>query len=322
MEMFEPEDSWLNYHHLRYFCVVAREGSISRASRRLSTSQPAVCAQVKQLEAVLGEALYRRSGRSIVVTEFGRMVQGYAEEIFGLGRELVTTAKRGSLPKALRLHVGVVDSFPKLLSLEILRPLFEHKPPVHLVCREGKLEDLLGQLGSHRLDVLLTDEPPPSSAQVKTFSHLLGSSGITFCGTPKLLRKLPKAFPKMLDGAPLLLPTQNTAFRRELEQWFRKVGVLPRVVGEFEDAALAKIVAADGIGLTVVPSIVAAEAMKRHGFSIAGKTEACRMGLYVVSAERRLEHPAIALLLKTGLRTGRKSEAPGKAPRPKKRVVS
>jgi LysR family transcriptional activator of nhaA len=190
MESTKPSDEWLNYHHLRYFHAVGKEGSISRASERLHTSQPSVCAQVKQLEAALGETLYRRRGRSIVLTDFGRVIYGYAEEIFTLGKELLTTAKRAPTARTLRLHVGIVDSFPKLLSLEILRPVFAHVPRIHVACQEGKLDDLLGLLAAHRLDALLADEPPPSGAQVRTFNHRLGTSGVTFCATPELTTKI------------------------------------------------------------------------------------------------------------------------------------
>ncbi|MEK0447267.1 MAG: hypothetical protein RLZZ399_2588 [Verrucomicrobiota bacterium] len=302
MESIETPSEWLNYHHLRYFHAVAREGSVSRASQKLRTSQPSICAQVKQLEAALGETLYRRCGRSIALTDFGRMIFGYAEEIFSLGRELVTTARRAPTARALRLHVGIVDSFPKLLTLEILRPIFSSDPPVHLTCHEGKIDDLLGQLASHRLDALLADEPPPSGVQVKTFSHLLGSSGITFCAAPGLAKTLVGSFPENLSGAPLLLPTQNTMLRKDLEQWFRMRGVEPRVVAEFEDAALAKVVASDGVGVAVVPTVVESKAVERHGFVPIGQTEECRIELYLITGERRIEHPGVVLLASEALR--------------------
>ena len=296
MESENTTAEWLNYHHLRYFHAVASEGSVSRASEKLGTSQPSICAQVKQLETALGETLYRRSGRAIVLTDFGRMVHGYAEEIFALGRELLTTAKRGTTARTLRLNMGIVDSFPKLLSLEILRPIFAHTPAVQVSCREGKLDDLLGQLAAHRLDALLTDEPPRSGGNVRTFTHSIGVSGVTFCAAPALAKKLAGRFPRNLDGAPLLLPTQNTTLRRDLEKWFRVAGIEPVVVGEFEDAAMAKIVATEGIGVTAVPTIVIGEAIERYGFVSLGQTDECKIQLHLITAERRIEHPVVALL--------------------------
>ena len=296
MESSDTANEWLNYHHLRYFHAIAKEGSLSRASQVLRTSQPSICAQVKQLEAALGETLYRRSGRSIALTDFGRRIFSYAEEIFSLGREILSTARRAPTTRPLRLSVGIVDSFPKLLSLDVLRPAFSSHPPVQLTCHEGKIDDLLGQLASHRLDALLTDEPPPSGAQVKTFVHPLGSSGITFCAAPSLAEGLKRRFPQNLDGVPMLLPTQNTRLRRDLERWFREVKVEPHVIGEFEDAALAKIVASDGLGVTVVPTVVEEEASERYGFISIGKTTDCVVQLYLITAERRIEHPSVALL--------------------------
>jgi LysR family transcriptional activator of nhaA len=301
MESENTATEWLNYHHLRYFHAVAQEGSVSRASEKLRTSQPSICAQVKQLEQALGETLYRRSGRAIVLTDFGRMIHGYAEEIFALGRELLTTARRGTTARTQRLNIGIVDSFPKLLSLEILRPVFAQTPAVQVSCREGKLDDLLGQLAAHRLDALLTDEPPPSGGNVKTFTHSIGASGVTFCAAPALAKKLAGRFPRNLAGAPMLLPTQNTTLRRDLEKWFRASGIEPVVVGEFEDAAMAKIVATEGIGVTAVPTIVVAEAIERYGFVSLGRTDDCKIQLHLITAERRIEHAAVALLVREAL---------------------
>lgn len=296
MEQSDETPGWLNYHHLRYFHAVAAEGSISRAAARLHTSQSALCAQVKQLEAALGEPLYRRSGRSIVLTDFGRTIQEYADEIFAIGREILSTAKRAPSSRALRLSIGVVDSFPKLLTLEVLRPVFNSTPPIRVVCHEGKMEDLLGQLAAHRLDALLTDEPPPSTVNVKTFTHSLGSSGITFCAEPRLARSLGRRFPRNLDGAPLLVPVPQTALRRDLENWFRDEGISPVIVGEFQDAALAKIIATEGVGVIAVPTSVASEAIERYGFAPLGRTNACQVHLHLITSERRIEHPAVALL--------------------------
>ncbi|NBV86063.1 MAG: LysR family transcriptional regulator [Verrucomicrobia bacterium] len=295
----EDLKEWLNYHHLRYFHAVAREGSISKAALKLNASQPSICAQIKQLEAALGEVLYTRRGRSIALTDFGRTVYGFAEEIFTLGKELLTTARRAPGKRPRRLQVGVVDSFPKLLSLEVLRPVFSGESPVHVTCSEGKIDELLPQLAAHRLDVLLSDEPPPSGAQVKSFNHPLGESGVTFCAAPPLAKKLPKRFPQNLNGAPMILPAQNTLMRRDLERWFRAVGVEPRVVADCEDAAFAKILASEGFGVTAVPTAVVSEAVARYGFVLLGKTLECVTHLYLITAERRLEHPAVEMMLQS-----------------------
>jgi len=292
MESYSPPE-WLNYHHLRYFHAVAMEGSLRAAAEKLKVSQSSICAQIQLLESALGEDLFRLSARSLVLTEFGHLIFGYAEEIFRLGRELLGARKQFPGVRALRLHVGIVDSFPKLTSFEILRPLFTHDPPIHVTCHEGKLDDLLVQLATHRVDVVLADEPASPGLHLKTFNHPLGSSGITFCAAPSLARTLKGRFPRNLNGAPALLGTQNTTLRRDLEKWFRSEGIEPRIVGEFEDGALAKIVATEGIGFIHVPSVVASEAVERYGFSVLGRTKKCEMQFFAITAERRVDHPAV-----------------------------
>jgi len=287
---------WLNYHHLRYFWTVAKEGGLKQAAAKLHVSPPSISEQLRELEEALGEKLFRRSGRKNELTEVGRLVFGYAEEIFALGRELVNAVKQRPGTRALRLYVGVADSFPKLVTNEILKPVFQMPQAVHVVCREGKLEDLLAQLAAHRLDVVLADEPASSSQPARTFNHLLHETSVTFCALPRLAAKLAVGFPKSLDGAPALLPTDNTAMRRALEQWFRQAGVAPRVVAEFEDLALMKVMALEGRGFLVVPTLVAAEAVERYKFRVFGEAADCTVALYAITGERRIHHPGVALI--------------------------
>ena len=284
---------FLNYHHLRYFWAVAREGSLRLAAEKLSVSQPSMSAQIKLLESALGGRLFRPSGRSLALTEFGQMIHGYAEEIFALGSEVLRAAKQAPTSRVLRLNAGIVDSFPKLMSYDILRPIFEHQPPVQLTCVEGKLTDLVAQLTTHRLDVVLSDEPASPGMAGKVFNHLLSSCGVTFCAMPDLARTLKGRFPRNLHGAPALLPTQNCHLRRDLEKWFRSVEVEPRVIAEFEDAALTKIVATRGVGFIAVPTMVETEAVERFGFLPIGRTKEVETQFYAITAERRLTHPAI-----------------------------
>ncbi len=288
-----PEVEFLNYHHLRYFWTVAKEGSLRRASELLRVSQPSICTQIKLLEASLGESLFRPSGRSLELTEFGQLICGYAEDIFTLGSEILRATKQAPSVRALRLQVGVVDSFPKLMSYEILRPVLEHQPPVQLICQEGKLADLVSQLNTHRIDVVLSDEPASPGIAGRVFNHALGSSDITFCAMPHLAKKLKGRFPKNLNGSPALLPTHNCNLRRDLEKWFESTGVQPRAVAEFEDTAMMKIVATSGLGVIAVPTVVASEAIERYGFVPIGRTKEVEIQFYAITAERRFTHPAI-----------------------------
>lgn len=283
---------WLNYHHLRYFWTVAKEGSLSRAAQKLHVSQPSISEQIRELESALGEKLFRREGRNNKLTDAGQMVLGFADEIFALGGEMMNAVQHRPGSKTLRFHVGVVDSFPKLVTNEILKPVFSLPQAVHLICREGKMEDLLAQLAAHRLDLVLADEPPSSSASFKTFNHPLGDTGATFCAEKKLATRLKGNFPKSLNGAPALLPAETTPFRRAIEAWFRGHEIQPRVVAEFEDLGLMKVMAAEGRGFIAVPTVALDEAVKRYGFQIIGQAKNCRIRFHAITTERRISHPA------------------------------
>jgi len=287
---------WLNFHHLRYFWIVAREGGLKQAADKLNISQPSISSQISELELALGEKLFRRSGRSNVLTEAGQIALQYADDIFSAGAELVNAIKQRPASRMMRLYVGVADSFPKLVTHEILEPIFKMKQPIHVICREGKIEDLLGQLASHRLDIVLADEPAPSSTKVTTYNHLLGESGVSFCATPELAAKLKQEFPQSLHLAPMLLPVENTSMRRSIEQWFHELSIKPQIIAEFEDAALMKVVAAEGRSVIPIPTVVLKEATSRFGLKLIGSTEKCRDEFYAISAERRLTHPAVALI--------------------------
>jgi LysR family transcriptional activator of nhaA len=283
---------WLNYHHLRYFWVVAKEGSLKKAADKLHVSQPSISEQIKELEEALDEALFRRSGRSNVLTDAGQIVLRYAEEIFGLGAELISAVKQRPGVQSLRFYVGVADAVPKLVVNEILKPVLAMPRTVHIICREGKMEDLLEQLAAHRLDIVLADEPASSSLKFKAFTHLLGESGVCFCAAPKLAARLRRGFPASLHDAPALLPTENTALRRSLEKWFHQRQIRPRVIAEFEDAALMKVMAVDEKGFAPIPTVVAEEAINRYRLQKIGATQECKEQFYAITAERKIVHPA------------------------------
>jgi LysR family transcriptional activator of nhaA len=291
---------WINFHHLRYFWMVAREGGLRPAAEKLHVSPPSISAQIRELEEALGEKLFRRAGRANVLTEAGQIALRYADEIFGLGRELAAAIKQRPTAKALRLHVGVADSFPKLMTQQILQPVFAMPQSVHVICREGKVADLLGQLAAHRLDVVLADEPASGGAKVRVFNHPLGECGVTFCAGPRLAAALKKGFPRSLHQAPALLPADGTGLRRAVEQWFQSLGIVPRVLAEFEDAALMKVVASDGRGFIPVPTLVAAEAIERFSLREIGATEKCREQFFAITADRRIHHPAVAVITGAG----------------------
>jgi LysR family transcriptional activator of nhaA len=284
---------WLNYHHLLYFWTVAREGGVARAAAALNLAQPTVSAQVKDLEASLGEPLLQRQGRGLTLTATGELVFAYADEIFALGREMQSAVKLGITDRPLRLNVGLVDAVPKSLASELLRPALNLERPVHLVVREGKLQDLVDELVVHRLDIILSDDRVHDPATTRVYHHELGDCGVTFLARPRLARTLRKGFPQSLDGAPALLPTGNTALRGALQTWFGRHGVQPHVLAEVEDGALIKDLAEDGHGFIAVPELVADRVQKRHGLREIGRAEDCRETVWAISIERRLSHPAV-----------------------------
>jgi len=284
---------WLNYHHLLYFWLVAREGGLAPASVRLRLAQSTVSGQIRAFEEAIGEKVFERSGRRLALTEIGRVAYRYADEIFSLGQELQEALKGHTVGGPSRLVVGIADVVPKLVSRKLLEPALHLAEPVRLVCREDKPERLLAELAVHDLDVLISDAPVPPSARIRAFSHLLGECGLVFLGTSKLAASLCGAFPKSLDGAPVLLPTDNTVLRRALDQWFTKIGGRPNVVAEFEDSALLKVFGQTGQGIFPVPSVISKEVQRQYGVRLVGRTNDVRERFYAISVERRLKHPAV-----------------------------
>lgn len=283
---------YLNFHHLRYFWTVARKGGVRKAAESLHVSQPSISAQLRLLEETLGEKLFRRSGRNLVLTETGHLVLSYADEIFAAGRELMSAVKQRPSKRALRLSVGITDALSKLITFEILKAAFQYTDPIHVICREGEIGPLVHQLQAHRLDIVLADEPASSTLKAKTFNHRLGRSGITFCAMPALAAKLRRKFPQSLDGAPALLPSENMGMRRALETWFDAQGIRPRVIGEFEDSALMEVCSSGGRGFTVVHTVVDRAALKHYGLRVIAKVDDCASDFYAITAERRVKHPA------------------------------
>ena len=289
---------WLNYHHLFYFWTVAREGGVSKAAEHLRLAQPTVSAQIKQFERALGETLLERQGRRVVLTEAGRIVFRYADDIFTLGRELQETLKGRPTGRSLRLRVGVANAVPKLIVYRMLRPATEGGLPLQLTCHEGQPDQLLAQLATHALDVVITDAPAPTHLAVKVFSHLLGESDTSFFAVPALARKVRRGFPQSLHDVPMLLPTASTALRRGLDQWFDALSIRPQVGGEFEDSALMKAFGEAGTAVFPAPTAIAAEVCRHYGVVAIGSTDAVRERYYALSAERRVTHPGVVALSK------------------------
>jgi LysR family transcriptional activator of nhaA len=286
----------LNYHHLLYFWAVAKEGSLRKASEVLHVSQPSISAQLKQLEGSLEAPLFTRTTRSLVLTETGQTVLEYAEEIFSLGRELLTVVGQQPGQRSLRLHVGVADSVPKIIVRQHFRPVFELGRAVRVICREGSLEELITQLAAHKLDVVLADEPSTGALRVRTFNKRLSASTIVLCAAPFLAKRLVKNFPDSLNAAPAILPVTEMALRRQLEQWFDSHRLRPQIVAEVEDMALLTDLGAQGLGFVPVYSAVLEEIARSSRLETIGIAGGLQMEIFAITVQRRLQHPgAIAM---------------------------
>lgn len=287
---------WLNYHHLLYFCTVVREGGVSRAAEKLRLAQPTVSAQVRQLEEMVGQPLFDRQGRRLVLTDVGRLVYQYADEIFTLGREMVETLKGRPTGRPQRLTVGVANAVPKLVVQRLLQPALSGASPMHLVCREDHQDRLLTELATHALDVVISDAPAPPHVRVKVFSHVLGQSGTTFFAPAPLAGKLRRKFPQSLSDTPLLLPAQGNAMRRTLDQWFELHGVQPVTLGEFDDSALMKAFGQAAAVVFPAPTVIEAEVVRQYRVQVVGRAPQAVERYYAISVERRITHPGVAAI--------------------------
>jgi LysR family transcriptional regulator, transcriptional activator of nhaA len=287
---------WLNYHHLLYFWVVAREGGLVPAGKVLRLTHPTLSAQIHALEERLGEKLFVKVGRKLELTEMGRVVQRYADEIFGLGQELLDTVKGGGPNQPARLMVGVADVVPKLVVSRLLQPAFAMAQPVRLVCFEDSHERLLADLALHVLDLVISDSPVSPGSPVRAYHHLLGDTGVTIFGRKDLAARYRRHFPASLHGAPMLLPLENLTLRRALNVWLERRGLVPRIAAEFEDSALLKVFGSEGKGLFAAPTVVEREVVAQYGVQVVGRTDEVRERFYAISAERRLKHPAVVAI--------------------------
>lgn len=291
--------SWLNYHHLHYFWMVAREGGIAPAARILRLASPTLSGQIKTLEDHLGVRLFERVGRKLALTDAGRLAYRYADEIFTLGGELRNALRGRATDQPLPLHVGIVDAVPKEVVRLLLEPALALETPLRLVCHEGSQERLLADLALHVLDIVLSDAPLPPGSGARAREHFLGTSGVTWFGAPALVAPLQAAgppFPRCLDGAPVLLPVEPSPLRRALVRWFEAESLRPRVVAEFADTALLKAFGADGFGLFAGPTAVEAEIVDRYGVSAVGRSDAIQERVFALTAARRVEHPGVVAI--------------------------
>ncbi len=288
-----PNHDWLNYHHLLYFWTIVREGSVVRAADQLHLSQPTVSTQLHALERSLGHKLFMRRGRNLALTEIGETVFRYADEIFEKGRELTQAVNGLGAERPQRFAVGMSTTLPKLTAHRLLDPAFRLVPPVRLELRMGRPDQLLADLSIHTLDMVLSDAPIPPTARVRAFNHLLGECTATFFAVKSLWQRYHKGFPKSLHGAPMLMPTPNSAMRRALDSWFDTKGITPEIVAEVEDMAVLQTLGQKGLGVFAAPTVVERDVTRIYAVRALGRVGVVTDRFYAISIERKLTHPAV-----------------------------
>ncbi|MDJ0813767.1 MAG: transcriptional activator NhaR [Woeseiaceae bacterium] len=289
----------LNYSHLQYFWTVAREGSVAKAAEVLNLTPQTISGQLKLLDEAVGQPLFNRVGRRLVLSEMGRVVNEYAEEIFTVGAELANVVRGHQMGGPTSLAVGIVSSLPKLIAERIVAPAIMAEQSVRVRCHEASLEQLLSELAVHRLDIVLSDQPVPDGLNIKAYNHRLGESSMSFFALRSQARRYRGRFPASLTDAPMLLPSPNSALRRRLDDWFEAHSVFPRIVGEFDDSALLKAFGEAGAGIFAGPTVIAEEICRMYRMSVIGETDEIKERFYAISPERRLKHSSVVMITDT-----------------------
>jgi LysR family transcriptional activator of nhaA len=288
----------LNYKHLYYFREVATLGSITRACESLSLTPQTISGQLQLLEEFLDVKLFRKSGRNLELTEAGHIAHRYADEIFQLGSTLEQAVRNHPSTQAPLFRVGVVDVVPKTIAYKLLEPAMQLSPKIHIVCTEGPLPDLLSELAMHRIELVIADKPMPNTMAIKGFSHQLGFSSISFFAHESVKEQLQGDFPACLDNAPLLIPCEGTAVRKELKNWFHQQQLRTNIVGEFDDSALMRAFGVAGNGVFIAPSVLADTLTQEPGIQCLGHASGVVEQFFAISVERRISHPAVLAITK------------------------
>lgn len=286
----------INYKHLHYFWAVAHEGSIARASEKLHITPQTISSQLSSLEDRLGQELFERSGRKLKLTQGGRMVLRYADEIFELGRELSDVLRGEPAVGPVDFVVSAISVLPKTVVYKIIEPALNLPHDIRVTCKEGPIETVLSDLAMHKVDLVLADTPLATLFRINAYNHLLGESGLSFFAEPTQAKRLSKDFPRSLDGELLLVPSEQNAIRREFDHWLAERKIYPKIKGIFDDSSLLKAFGQAGLGVFFLPSIIEEEVCKNYGVRVIARTDEIKQSFYAISLERKIRHPAIAAI--------------------------
>lgn len=283
----------INFKHLYYVREVAAAGSIARASERLHLTPQTISGQISVLEDNLDMKLFQRQGRTLELTEAGHVAVEYANKIFQLGAELEERLQHYPEGRSRLFRVGVSDLVPKSIAYRLLEPAIQLNKQMRIVCTEGKLTDLLGELAVHRMDLVIADSPMPPNMNIKGYSHKLGTSTLSFYGTKELKKSLAGDFPANMENTPMLIPSEGAAVRGNLLRWFHDQHIHPLIVGEFDDSALMKAFGFAGTGVMVAPTVIAPILKKEGNLQVIGQVDELIDQYFAISVERRIKNPAI-----------------------------
>lgn len=289
----------VNFHHLYYFWMVAKTGSIRRASEQLMLAPPTVSRQIRELESKLNAKLISRTNQNITLTREGEYVHHVCDELFGLARELLDSLASDSHSKPLRLTVGVAGVIPKQLVYKVLEPALHLRAPAQIICMEGTPSKLIADLSNQALDMVITDSPIGPYSNVRSYCHLIAESPIVACATTEVAARYRGNFPLSLSGAPILLPSINSALRASLDQYFFENGIEPDVRGEFEDSTVIKVFGEAGLGIFFVPATIQNEVQRRYPCEVIGQLDNVVSKFYAIAPHRRISNPATIAVIES-----------------------
>ncbi|MFN3890630.1 MAG: LysR family transcriptional regulator [Beijerinckiaceae bacterium] len=284
----------LNFHHLRYFWVVATEGGMNRAAQRLNVSPSSLSVQIKALEDQLGHRLFDRQGKSLALTEAGRIALDYANTVFRSGHELIETLA-GLRPDRRVLRVGATATLSRNFQIGFLRPLIGRKE-VELIVRSGVLSDLLADLDGHKLDLVLSNQASVPDANFAFDNILVAEQPVSLVSTPPA-RKARFKFPDDLATAPIVLPGRGNAVRSTFDALLSRAGVLPKIIAEIDDMAMLRLMARESSALTLVPPVVVVDELRSGVLVERHRLKQVKEQFFAITQHRRFPNPLIAALV-------------------------
>lgn len=291
----------LNYHHLRYFWVIASEGSMSRAAERLNVAPSSLSVQLKALEEQLGQQLFERRGRGLSLTEAGRIALDYANTVFRSGHELMQ-ALTGLQPGRQMLRVGAAATLSRNFQIGVLRPLVG-RGGIELVLRSGNVPDLLAQLDAHKLDLVLANHPAPPDAETAFDSTLLAEQPVSLVSRPRKTKRRFKLAADLAD-TPLVLPGRGSAVRSAFDALLGREGVRPHILAEVDDMAMLRLMARESHGLTLVPPVVVVDELKSGLLVERYRLKDIREQFFAITQHRRFPNPLVSEVLRSKLQAG------------------